>query len=134
MTLLDLVHRTQDPKPWAEGEKIPWDDPQFSARMLNEHLSQTHDAASRRADIIDQQVAWIHHHILGDNPARILDLGCGPGLYASRLAERGHRCVGIDFSPASIDYAKRQTTGDNPTYMQADIRHADYGDGYHKLD
>lgn len=32
------------------------------------------------------------------NPTRILDLGCGPGLYTSRLARLGHCCVGIDFS------------------------------------
>ena len=40
--------------------------------------------------------------------ARVLDLGCGPGLYTTRLAKLGHTCVGIDFSPASIAYAKAE--------------------------
>ena len=48
ITLTDLIQRDIAPKPWAEGEKIPWNDPEFSRRMLKEHLSQKHDAASRR--------------------------------------------------------------------------------------
>ena len=50
MNLKDIVHRNQNPDPWAEGDNIPWNDPGFSARMLAEHLSQAHDAASRRVD------------------------------------------------------------------------------------
>ena len=132
MNLLDVVRRESVPKPWAEGEKIPWDDPAFSRRMLNEHLSQEHDAASRRFEIIDSHVRWIHDQVLKGNPTRILDLGCGPGLYTNRLARLGHRCVGIDFSPASIAYAKEQAEeeGLECTYIQQDIRTADYGDGY----
>lgn len=48
MNLLDLFHRNPDPAPWQEGEKIPWHDPDFSRRMLREHLSQKHDAACHR--------------------------------------------------------------------------------------
>ncbi|MFN2224670.1 MAG: class I SAM-dependent methyltransferase [Anaerolineae bacterium] len=129
MNLLDLVHRQEVPEPWAEGEKIPWNDPEFSRRMLKEHLSQAHDAASRRAEIIDRQVAWIHDSLLKGQPSRILDLGCGPGLYTSRLAALGHTCVGIDFGPASIEYARQQAgaAGLDCHYHLEDVRRADYG-------
>ncbi len=132
MKLLDVVQRQPIPEPWAEGEKIPWSEPAFSQRMLQEHLSQEHDAASRRAEIIERQVDWIHHHVLGGNPGQILDLGCGPGLYASRLAKRGHTCLGIDYAPASIAYAQAQAERENLacTYQQQDIRAADYGGGH----
>jgi len=50
MNLLDIIQRRAVPVPWEEGEKIPWHDPDFSRRMLREHLSQTHDLASRRSD------------------------------------------------------------------------------------
>jgi SAM-dependent methyltransferase len=132
MKLMDIIRRQTVPKPWAEGEKIPWDDPDFSRRMLNEHLSQEHDAASRRFEIIDKHVKWIHDQVLKRNPTRILDLGCGPGLYTNRLARLGHRCVGIDFSPASIAYAQEQAeeAGLECTYIHQDIRTADYGDVY----
>ena len=129
MNLIDLIHRPANPLPYSEGGKIPWNDPAFSARMLREHLSQVHDAASRRFEIIDSQVAWIHQTILAGRPASILDLGCGPGLYASRLARLGHTCVGIDFSPASIAYAREQAheAGLPITYREEDLRAADYG-------
>jgi SAM-dependent methyltransferase len=132
LKLLDIIHRKSIPKPWEEGEKIPWNDPEFSKRMLKEHLSQEHDAASRRFEIIDKHVSWIHNHVLKGKPTRILDLGCGPGLYTSRLARLGHQCVGIDFSPASIAYANEQAeeAGLNCKYFLHDIRTADYGDGY----
>lgn len=132
MNLLEVVNRMRVPEPWAEGEKIPWNDPDFSSRMLDEHLSQEHDAASRRFEIIDKHVEWIHNQVLEGNPTRILDLGCGPGLYTNRLAKLGHRCVGIDFSPASIAYAREQAekAGLECTYIHQDIRTADYGDGY----
>jgi SAM-dependent methyltransferase len=132
MHLADLVRRTCPPKPWAEGDNIPWNEPSFSARMLREHLSQAHDAASRRVDIIDRHVAWIFGHVLGGQPGRVLDLGCGPGLYAQRLAGLGCDCVGLDFSPASIEYAQTQAkeAGLPCVYNLADLRQADFGEGY----
>lgn len=132
MNLLDIIHRQENPKPWAEGEKIPWNDPDFSRRMLNEHLSQAHDAASRRFEVVDAHVSWIQQQVLHGQATRILDLGCGPGLYTSRLARLGHACVGIDFSPASISYAREQAeaAGLNCQYLHQDMRTADYGGGY----
>ena len=56
MDLRDVVLRVQPPVPWSEGDNIPWNEPDFSERMLAEHLSQEHDLASRRFEIIDQHV------------------------------------------------------------------------------
>jgi SAM-dependent methyltransferase len=132
MRLLDIVNRSPQPAPWGEGDNIPWHDPAFSQRMLKEHLSQEHDAASRRFEIIDQHVDWIHHHLLSGRPAKILDLGCGPGLYASRLARLGHTCLGIDYGPASIAHAQEEARRDglDCTYRHQDIRMAEYGTGF----
>ena len=128
--LLTIIQRPQTPKPWSEGEKIPWSDPGFSERMLAHHLSQDHDLASRRLEIIDRHVQWIHG-VLGGKPSTILDLACGPGLYTNRLAKQGHNCRGIDFGPASIRYAKSQAESDglDVEYTLKDIRAADYGTG-----
>jgi SAM-dependent methyltransferase len=132
MELLDIVNRSPEPAPWSEGDNIPWHDPAFSRRMLKEHLSQEHDAASRRFEIIDHHVDWIHHHLLSGHPVKILDLGCGPGLYSSRLARLGHDCFGIDYGPASIAHAKEEAKRDNLrcTYLHQDIRLAEYGTGF----
>jgi SAM-dependent methyltransferase len=132
LSLSDILNRKIPPEPWAEGEKIPWNDPGFSERMLEEHFSQDHNEASRRSVIIDRHVAWIHHDLLAEKPAKILDLGCGPGFYTSRLAALCHECRGIDFSPASIAYARREAerAGETCEYLEQDVRAADYDEEY----
>jgi SAM-dependent methyltransferase len=132
LTLARLIGRTTPAVPWQDGDNIPWHEPGFSERMLREHLSQDHDAASRRFDTIEAHVDWIHHHLLRGRPTRVLDLGCGPGLYTSRLARLGHHCLGIDYSPASINYATDSASKENLScdYLREDIRRAEYGTGF----
>ena len=129
MKLSEIIQRNMDPQPWVEGEKIPWSDPAFSQRMLKEHLSQKHDAASRRTSIIKKQIDWIHSFVLNKKSSRILDLGCGPGLYSARLSTFGHVCRGIDFGPASIEFAVKHAP-ENCTYTLGDIRATEFGSGY----
>jgi len=127
MNLKELVNRNPTPEPWSEGEKIPWNDPEFSARMLEHHLTQEHDMASRRLTIINKHCTWINKQTKPHS--KILDLGCGPGLYSERLTEKGHTLTGIDFGPASIKHAKEQAKqkGLDIDYKLEDIRTADYG-------
>jgi SAM-dependent methyltransferase len=100
--------------------------------MLAEHLSQEHDAASRRLETIDEQVTWLHDELLSGKATKVLDLCCGPGLYASRFARRGHEVLGIDYSPASIEYAEAEARREGlaATYIRGDVRAGDYGDGF----
>lgn len=132
MDLIDIIRERKRDRPLWDGQyKIPWDDPEFSRRMLEMHLSQEHDWASRKLTSIDSHVEYLHREILGKKPARILDLGCGPGLYAQRLAALGHTCYGIDFAPASIEHARKHTSyPERCEFAQGDIRQVDYGEGY----
>lgn len=129
-TLFDLLDRARPPAPWAEGDNIPWDDPGFSERMLAEHLSQAHDLASRRIPAIDSHLDTIRS--LVPEGGRILDLGCGPGLYCHALARHGFRCHGIDFSPASIGHALTVADAESLdcTFELSDVRTAELGDGF----
>ncbi len=128
-TLMDLINRKIPPVPWELGGRLPWQEPGFSERMLQEHLSQDHDMASPRTEKIEKHVDWIHTKLLSQRPSRILDLGCGPGLYTNRLARLGHQCVGIDVSPASITYARQHAEKESLrcTYMEQDMRDAQWG-------
>ncbi len=131
MKIEEISKRKLPPGPWEEGEKIPWNDPAFSKRMLKNHLAQDHDWASRRLSVVEHHLDWLENAVL--KPAsRVLDLGCGPGLYTHRLAGRGHDCVGLDFSPASIAYAEAQARADGLTaqYHLADVREAVFGEGF----
>lgn len=122
MDISTLISSSRHIQLSAEESKIPWDEPVFSQRMLANHLSQDHDWASRRQGIIEQQVEWIASQL--SPGAHILDLGCGPGFYTQRLAERGFHCTGVDFSPASVNWARQQAqnAGLNIDYVQQDIR------------
>ncbi len=127
MNIADIITRIQPPPPWEHGENIPWDDPVFSARMLKNHLSQDHDWASRRMEFVERQVEWLTGQLAPRS--RILDLACGPGFYTQILARLGHQCVGVDFSPASIDYARREAAREGLPleYVLSDIRQYDTG-------
>ena len=102
---------------------IPWSDPAFSRRALREHLSQKHDVLTRRAVLVDRLVGWIHRFLCQGRPKRILDLACGPGSYCHRLAALGHRCTGVDISPAAIEYARQQAREQNLScdFIEADL-------------
>lgn len=111
MNLQQLKGWQEKPAPFAPGEALFWDDPHISVGMLEAHLNPTHDLASRRPEIIDRSVAWMAD-TLGLGPGKaVLDLGCGPGLYASRLARRGVSVTGVDGSRRSIDYAIQAAAG-----------------------
>lgn len=106
---LSLLQELQGkPAPFTPGEPLFWDDPHISKGMLAAHLDPEVDRASRRPETIDRTVAWIAG-TLGLQPGdAVLDLGCGPGLYATRLAQRGLSVTGVDASRRSIAYAKAQ--------------------------
>ncbi len=83
-----------------------WTDEHTSQQMLSFHLNEHVDAASRSAAFIDRSVAWIASHFDIDRGKRVVDFGCGPGLYATRLARHGACVTGIDFSERSMEYAR----------------------------
>jgi SAM-dependent methyltransferase len=105
LNLAALQDLQQPPAPFTPGEPLFWDDPHISEQMLVFHLNPEIEAASRPPETIDRSVAWMAA-TLGLQPGdAVLDLGCGPGLYASRLAGRGLRLTGVDYSRRSIAYA-----------------------------
>lgn len=95
-----------------------WTRPHLANEMLKHHLSQESDHSSRRVEEIDRIVGWLDDQ-LDLAGKRVIDLGCGPGLYTRRVARLGARVTGVDFSAVSLDYARsREMT--NVEYLQAD--------------
>ncbi len=85
-----------------------WTDEHTSARMLAFHLNENVDISSRKSAFIDKSVDWLVSHLGMAEGVSVVDFGCGPGLYTSRLAKRGAAVTGIDFSARSIEYAENQ--------------------------
>jgi len=100
------------PQLYEKGSSVMWTDPHISKQLLELHLNPENDVASRSKSkiehISDRILEWS-----GQPKMKILDLGCGPGLYAEYLARKGHSVTGVDFSETSIRYAIKQAQEKN---------------------
>lgn len=110
MKINRIIEKSKKPLLFEKGSSQMWIDEYISQQMLEAHLDPNTDAASRKPHTIDASVKWIAEYICDNNyDQKLLDLGCGPGLYTNRLAKQGFKNVeGVDFSTRSIDYAKTQ--------------------------
>jgi len=99
-----------------------WTDEHTSRQMLAFHLDGEIDVSSRRTRFIDNSVHWLKEHFELSESSRVIDFGCGPGLYTSRFARLGAEVIGIDFSSRSIQYARERARRENleVTYIEAD--------------
>lgn len=90
-----------------------WTNEHTSKKMLEYHLNQSIEAASRNMNFINKSVEWMVDHFNINNNAKIADFGCGPGFYTTMLAEKGANVTGIDFSENSLEYARRVASQKN---------------------
>jgi SAM-dependent methyltransferase len=99
-----------------------WTDPHVSREMLRYHLDGSVAAASDRTETIDAATASLISTFGIGAGSRVLDLGCGPGLYTQQLAGTGAAVTGVDFSASSIAYARRAAAeaGLAIDYIEAD--------------
>ncbi len=103
------------PELFAASECNIWRDPYIQEQMLKCHLDPDSDAASRSPASIGRTIEFI----AGEAGHRLLDLGCGPGLYTERLAAKGYQVTGIDFNRKAIEYAEKHSAG-GVTYLHGD--------------
>jgi ubiquinone/menaquinone biosynthesis C-methylase UbiE len=124
------IYRRPDPAvPWQQMDgNLPWNDPDFSERMLAEHLDQSHNAASRKHSERKKVMDWLWEKLDLSAGDYVLDFTCGPGLYSVDLALRGCRVTGIDFAPASIAFARNlaeeNDVQDHCEFIEQDVREA----------
>ena len=80
-----------------------WSEPHIRKQLLAAHLNTETDAASRKLDTVTATIDWIlqPHETSG----KLIDLGCGPGLYTCEFAAHGWDVLGIDINKEAIDYA-----------------------------
>ena len=128
-SLRKIYQRPAKPEEWKFDGNLPWADPVFGERMLQEHLDDTHGAASRVSAERDRQIEWIWHRLGLQNGTRLADITCGPGLYGVEFARRGAQVTGVDFAPTSIRHARQWATDEGLEnrcdFQQQDIRQLD---------
>jgi SAM-dependent methyltransferase len=83
----------------------------------------------------DAEVAAILRLMEIDSPLRILDLACGFGRHANRLAALGHSVTGVDYMPGFLDLARAQAAkrGVQVAYRQADMRQLDFENEFDRV-
>jgi cyclopropane fatty-acyl-phospholipid synthase-like methyltransferase len=89
----------------------------FDADYLYFYAERLDERADEEADLI-----W---RLLGLEPGmEVLDLACGHGRIANRLAERGARVTGLDASPLFLEWARRDAAarGVEVDYVEGDMR------------
>ncbi|MGD8868153.1 MAG: methyltransferase domain-containing protein, partial [Gemmatimonadales bacterium] len=102
-----------------------WTDPHLAQQMLAFHLDPDQDLASRNHAFIRRSVGWLNERFDLGGDKRVLDLGCGPGLYSNALAELGASVTGVDFSRNSLAYARAQAESRS---LEVVYRHGNYLD------
>ncbi len=77
-------------------------------------------AVTPRRELLGPHEEWLLTNL---PPARgtVLEIGCGVGTLARRLAREFERVVAIDFSEGMIREARRRTAGDEVEYVCADL-------------
>lgn len=121
MKVSDIISRTGKPELYTKGTACMWTDDHISKQLLDVHLNGDIDLASRKKSTIERTANWILETQKGKGKLSILDLGCGPGLYAEIFAENGHDVTGVDMSKTSIAHAQKsaKNKGLNVNYIHA---------------
>ncbi len=102
------------PDPFSVSTAVElWTDPHISQQMLSAHLNPHLDAASRTGPFIDGSLRWIIDRFELGPDSRVLDLGCGPGLYVNGLARSGASATGLDVSSRSLAHARSVAAAEN---------------------
>jgi len=91
-------------KLFKKSNKSIWTDDHISKTLLEAQLDESNNAGSRKPENRNIIINWINGKI--EPLSKIIDLGCGPGLYSYELGKLGHSVLGIDFNEASYNYAK----------------------------
>lgn len=124
----NLMHDLQRPQKFEHSHNLYWRDPHIAKHILIGHLDPLNDMASRNFTFINKSVDFIERKARKHDCQSIVDYGCGPGLYAERLAHKGFNMTGIDFSNHSIQYAKRSAKNKGLSITYRDENYLDVTD------
>lgn len=103
-----ILENDKRPSLYEYTGELFWNDPHISKQMLKAHLNPNHDAASRNRQAIENTVNHLFELGILKKGMRVLDLGCGPGLYSELIQAKGAQVVGLDGSRNSIEYAQER--------------------------
>ena len=111
------LQQLQKPELYQAGAPL-WTHPHIAKEMLKAHLNPDTDAASYRPARVEAICRNLCEAAKLRAGSRVVDLGCGPGLYCRQLSERGIRVTGVEQSENSLQYAKVICAGREVAFLQ----------------
>jgi 2-polyprenyl-3-methyl-5-hydroxy-6-metoxy-1,4-benzoquinol methylase len=134
MKITDIISKSEKPTIYEKGNSFMWTDSYISKQILNIHLNPEIDLGSRKMSTIQKTANWILDSQREKSNLKILDLGCGPGLYSEIFARNGHKVTGIDISKNSIDYAQKSAKEKSLDIEYVNASYLDHDLGQEKYD
>jgi len=111
--ITQLTTLTYRPDLYEQSAAKFWDDEHISNEMLKSHLDPVNDGATNNHAFVRESVRWISEIAPAEKYRALLDLGCGPGVYAELFDKAGYRVTGMDYSERSIHYARASAQANN---------------------
>jgi cyclopropane fatty-acyl-phospholipid synthase-like methyltransferase len=122
---IENINTRPDPFEFYTASDL-WTDEHTSKQMLSCHLNEEIDLSSRNTAFIDRSAEWITSYFNVGAGTKIADFGCGPGLYAMRLAKKQADVTGLDFSKRSIEYAQEVATSEGLSIHYVNQNYLEY--------
>jgi SAM-dependent methyltransferase len=98
-----------------------WTDPYIREHIVYAHLEPDDDDGTKPyAQVLAETAFWVKRF---GAQGKVLDLGCGPGIYLRELAQKGWQGYGIDLNESAVSYAQDLNRDE---CLSFDIRSGDF--------
>lgn len=111
----------KNPEPFESSNNNIWIEGMLEDYTLNSYLDNNIPGGSPNDNFIKETVEFINLNNKFSKGKKVLDLGCGPGLYAKKLAKKNYQVTGVDISQKAINYAKKENNDSSIDYYCEDI-------------
>ncbi|MCR9279558.1 MAG: class I SAM-dependent methyltransferase [Pseudomonadaceae bacterium] len=98
--------------------------------MIDPHYSDARLAALYDLDSPWSEDTDFYIDLIGGEPRRVLDIGCGTGTLCVGLAQRGHDCTGLDPAAAMLDIARSKPGADRVRWVCATAQNLDLAERF----
>jgi len=106
---------------WPGGPARYAEQESFWNRRADEFGRLIEDPERKRR--VEDLLAWLNAEGVPRPPARVLDIGCGPGTYAIFLAQEGYDVTGVDIAERMVEraraYAERYGVAERTHFVRA---------------
>ena len=97
-----IIEALKKPAVYTPSGTAFWDDDYISGQMLKAHLDPDFEGASRKLSFIEKSAVWLSGLVPPSDYPQLLDIGCGPGIYAERLPGQAIRLLAWIFQDVPL--------------------------------